>query len=485
MFQARPQSSAPFVNFNLPAIPARATTVSDHLKVLRESLKALPYIGGVHPVPVDALGLYYDVLGDKYPRGIHLGVNATAEELTELAAACQLEQMDPSYGAVRVMDLSNPASAKFAPRLDVARLLDSIAPYILEGKNVEEDQVLRAEMRKLSVYGPGSLPTTQKETVPQDASISSLVVIFPTAHTGGVLALEHGGNIWTFDAAAPLSATPALAYVAFHNDVQHVVGPVYTGHRVTLTYNLFLSPRCAGAGPPNRIIPAPERAFTEALQNLLSDPTFLPSGGFLAYALAHAYPLPTTPARRQGAKVMPPSRLGALLPLLKGSDGRIRTIAANAGLEVHVKLLYHTGWSVDPLSGRDVLLDDVVDLWGVVESLNFNFPGEDIATATSVIEDKGLILQRGEERLEFLHAEKREIREQLRAMGYPEDLREIAHEDAGQGIPVRWVTHIGMKSEHNRVGSEYIGDDGMITRTRMRDCSYAFRHSAKEDGAGE
>lgn len=88
MFQGgSPQSSPPFVNFNLAADHTRATAVSDRLKVLRESLKALPYIGGVRPVTVDGLGLYYDVLGDRYPRCVLSFIELSRRVLTSIPVA--------------------------------------------------------------------------------------------------------------------------------------------------------------------------------------------------------------------------------------------------------------------------------------------------------------------------------------------------------------------------------------------------------------
>ncbi|KAJ7106283.1 hypothetical protein C8R44DRAFT_542907, partial [Mycena epipterygia] len=267
--------------------------------------------------------------------------------LAELTAACQVEDMGEGHGKVGEMDRNNAASRKFSPFLDVAAsgLLESITPYILDGNNAEGNQVLKAEISKLNVYGPGSLLTTHKETPRREITIGSLVVIFPTAHTGGGLTLEHGDTAWTFDAAAThlsTGTTPALAYVAFHNDVKHAIGPVHKGHCVTLTYNLFLPAWHAGAGPANHLMPIPECTFETTLQTLLADPAFLPAGGFLAYGLAHAYPRPTTAARigwnlETHAKIIPPSRLAAVLASLKGTDARIRTIAKNAGLEVQVK----------------------------------------------------------------------------------------------------------------------------------------------------
>ena len=75
----------------------------------------------------------------------------------------------------------------------------------------------------------------------------SLVIVFPAPHEGGALKLRTQRNKegerkeWTFDAPALLAqqTQPSVAYVAFFSDVEHEVAPVVSGHRVTLTYNLY------------------------------------------------------------------------------------------------------------------------------------------------------------------------------------------------------------------------------------------------------
>ncbi|KAJ7689953.1 hypothetical protein B0H17DRAFT_936672, partial [Mycena rosella] len=222
-------------------------------------------------------------------------------QLTEMAAACQAasfgvnqaDVLDESYRKAGKMDL-----AKFAARLDVVAsgLIDAISPNILDEQTTDGEKVLRAEMYKLNVYGPGSFFKAHKDTPRGEDMMGSLVVIFPTAHKGGELTLSHGDTTWTFDSAAETIAHgsgPAVAYIAFYSDVTHAVEPMLEGHRITLTYNLFLATR-AGT-PPSRVAPVPEHPFERALRPLLMDSKFLPAGGLLAYGLAHQYPLPTPP----------------------------------------------------------------------------------------------------------------------------------------------------------------------------------------------
>ncbi|KAJ7142861.1 hypothetical protein C8R44DRAFT_692472 [Mycena epipterygia] len=281
--------------------PAGVSLIKDHLQVLRDSSQVpVPCTGGVYPVKPEDLVVYYGVEGEKSASRIDLG-RATEENLAELASACeqatfgvdQTDVLDESYRKAGKLDLT-----KFAARLDVVAsgLVDAITPDILQGQEADGRKALRAEMYKLNVYGPGSFFKAHKDTPRGNTMIGSLVVVFPTAHTGGSLLLEHDGATWTFDSAAQLLAipapAPALAYVAFYSDVTHAVELVLTGHPVTLTYNLFVLDRSQPAPGPNRIVPAPERAFEDTLRTLLADPAFLPAGGFLAY---HCVPTPRRP----------------------------------------------------------------------------------------------------------------------------------------------------------------------------------------------
>lgn len=78
--------------------------------------------------------------------------------------------------------------------------------------------------------------------------LGSLVIVFPTPHQGGELILRHKSREWTFDANALMTSrsSPSLAYAAFYSDIEHEVLKVTYGHRITLTYNLYSSPKTTG-----------------------------------------------------------------------------------------------------------------------------------------------------------------------------------------------------------------------------------------------
>ncbi|KAJ6469402.1 hypothetical protein C8R45DRAFT_1167033 [Mycena sanguinolenta] len=390
--------------------PTHATDVEDQLQVLRTSLSVqVPYTGGVYPVKVEDLVLYYGSEGGNGPRRIDLG-QATENDLAELTAACQratfgvggADILDESYRKAGKMDLG-----KFAACFGVSGLLETVAPEILQGQNSDEDKFLKAELYKLNVYGPGSFFKAHKDTPRSEDMIGSLVVVFPTVHAGGALTLEHNGKSWVFDSAAELADvphTPSLAYVAFYSDVTHAVELVQTGYRVTLTYNPFLADRHTTTGLGQRHVSGPEQAFEGALRSLLASPVFLPAGGLLAYGLTHQYPLPV-PAKPE--------------------------------------------WdAVD--HGNDVLADDVLSMAHVYDEGDFSLK--------NAIEGFGLVVQRRPERTEELQQKYTDYRQR----GYLHNAGELDEvKAAGEGVPVHWVTKI---TDLNRVDSSYLayGNEAQI-----------------------
>ncbi|KAJ7291340.1 hypothetical protein C8J57DRAFT_1491833 [Mycena rebaudengoi] len=311
---------------------------------------------------------------------IDLG-NATADDLKELSAGCQkttfgvgqTDTLDEAYRKAGKMDLN-----RFAARLDVVSsgLLEAISPDILQGQNTDADNYVRAEMYKLNVYGSSSESRIVLQGPPGHSAQRGHDRLPcghfpPTAHAGSALTLEHDGTAWTFDSATQLATAapaPALAYVAFYNDVVHAVAP----HR-------------QGTGAPRR-----PQAFAAALRTLLADRTFLPAGGFLAYGLTHQYPMPAPPPLDPDVgryNVVPrptDGRLDPVLRMLKGGGARIRTVSERVGLATRV-----SGETYHLLTGRDVLnterlydddaqMVDIVERTGTVDYEEWPYTGEEV-----------------------------------------------------------------------------------------------------------
>ncbi|KAJ6533286.1 hypothetical protein DFH09DRAFT_1325786 [Mycena vulgaris] len=235
--------------------------------------------------------------------------------------------------------------------------LAAIAPDMLQGQNTDAGKVLRAEMYKLNVYGPGSFFNAHNDTPRSDTMIGSLVLVFPAAHSGGSL----GG------------------------DVTHAVEPVKTGHRVTLTYNLFLADEHPSPGPNSAPSRSPNAHSRTPSARSLQTPPSCRRADFSRTASRTSTPCPP---ESQLVDKAPTSRLGPLLRLLKGSDVRIRTFSARTGLETCVKVLYDSVAHTQ-ITGRDVLVDDVLNM----DNLN-----EDYENVRQHIQKCGVLLARDEAR---------------------------------------------------------------------------------------
>jgi hypothetical protein len=176
--------------------------------------------------------------------------------------------------------------------------------------------------------GKGSFFKAHKDTPRAEDMFGSLVVVFPTAHAGGALLLRHDGKEEEFNSANILSPfdTPTVAYVAFYGDVEHEVAVVESGHRVTLTYNLYFAKNRAPPSWSPSARAAPE--LRSALSSLLNDVTYLPEGGILGFGLRYKYPVDAR------------TSLVKMKSLLKGADALLVRVSAQLGLETSLKAVY-------------------------------------------------------------------------------------------------------------------------------------------------
>lgn len=125
--------------------------------------------------------------------------------------------------------------------------------------------------------------------------IASLVVVLPTPHEGGSLVLRHEGKEFTYNSGKEVggeTTSSKVGYVAFFSDTDHEVEKVVSGHRITLTYNLYLThgPSPASLLPPETLHGDHERRdkeVTDALSALVKDP--IVGGKRLLFGLQHEY----------------------------------------------------------------------------------------------------------------------------------------------------------------------------------------------------
>jgi len=185
----------------------------------------------------------------------------------------------------------------------------------------------------------------------------SLIIVFPTPHEGGTLLLRNGGHTWSFDHGKELTAAheSSIGYLAVLYDTEHEVSPVISGHRVTLTYNLYFDEhnvpgKDLASEHLKHITPLPnERTFREAFEASLEDPEFLVDGGTLGFGLRHVYPIKDDIKHVYG--------------LLKGSDAAVYRSAQALGFEPILYVLYE--WQPPWMkSAEGVLIDRLIDFDG-------------------------------------------------------------------------------------------------------------------------
>ena len=277
--------------------------------------------------------------------------------------------MDETYRKAGKMD-----SDRFAPILDLFHtdLMKIIHDCLLEG--TESTRRIKTELYKLNVYGThfifiqlylikcrypgkGSFFKPHVDTPRSEKMFGSLVIVFPTPHEGGALLLRHCGHEWIFDYGQELASKcqPSIGYVAFFSDIEHEVAPVTSGHRITLTYNLYFDdggPVSANDAVSKHLTPpqlANEDAFRDAFLALLENPEFLAEGGTLAFWLRHVYPIKDD--------------LEHVYSALKGSDAVIYRRVRALGYEPALYVFYE-GHSDDESEG--VIIDKVIDFDKVV-----------------------------------------------------------------------------------------------------------------------
>ncbi|KAK7994941.1 hypothetical protein PG990_013714 [Apiospora arundinis] len=224
---------------------------------------------------------------------------------------------DESYRRAGKMD---PTS--FCTTFDpyIAGIIDTVAQVLLPSVyDSATHRGVRAELYKLNVYSaPSGKFKPHVDTPRSREQFGSLVVCLPVDHEGGQLKVRHKGEEMTFDwSTNPTSQTnqnkkykskpdtQAIHWAAFYSDCEHEVLEVTSGHRITLTYNLYAVrgfQRLTGAAlSPTPLNPVHLPLF-DTIQKTMSQDPFNGQGGTLGFWCSHAYaynhatesPLPDT-----------------------------------------------------------------------------------------------------------------------------------------------------------------------------------------------
>ncbi|TFK58963.1 hypothetical protein BDN72DRAFT_966195 [Pluteus cervinus] len=147
----------------------------------------------------------------------------------------------------------------------------------------------RCELYKLLLYETGSHFLPHQDTQKSPGMFATVVVLLPSAYTGGQVQVSHSGETRTFD----LSQNSMLntGVLAWYTDVTHSVLPLRSGYRLALSYNLIHT-------SPN--VPIPSLPTTDEavirLRRILEnwkDERYQKGGdskiNLLAYLLGHQY----------------------------------------------------------------------------------------------------------------------------------------------------------------------------------------------------
>jgi hypothetical protein len=181
-------------------------------------------------------------------------------------------------------------------------------------------------------------------------------------HAGGALLVTHRGHTNTFDwssastADSETSTSPAqIKWAAFYSDCSHEVQPVVTGHRVTLTYNLYVSPHSVGSLftlPPS--VDAASYPLSAGAREMLSQNGFMPEGGTLGFYCTHQYAHATSTKAECNHQFGDTADFEQLMPYaLKGVDAMLFQTFASLGVNVTVK----------PVIDSELFEDFYEDVW--------------------------------------------------------------------------------------------------------------------------
>lgn len=132
-----------------------------------------------------------------------------------------------------------------------------------------------AKLNFVQVYSaPSGKFKAHVDTPRSKHQIASLVVCLPSVHEGGQLVLRHEGRETIFDWSGEKNRN-TIQWAAFYSDCEHEVLEVTSGHRVTLTYNLYNT--CWA----NTAWVDPEQVeLYRSLKCVVEQPAFFKNGGY-------------------------------------------------------------------------------------------------------------------------------------------------------------------------------------------------------------
>ena len=176
----------------------------------------------------------------------------------------------------------------------------------------------------MQIYsGPSGKFQTHVDTPRGTEQFGSLVISLPFPHVGGQLRVAHKGEETITDWCQ--KEAEKIQWAAFYSDCEHEVLEVKSGHRITLTYNLYVRERVGGIIHHKQSVNSDVGGLSDKVKKFLRDPAFMTSGGTLGFYCQHAY----AHTNRDLSRRLPYA--------LKGVDAHIYSICHHIGLETKVR----------------------------------------------------------------------------------------------------------------------------------------------------
>ena len=176
----------------------------------------------------------------------------------------------------------------------------------------------------MQIYsGPSGKFQTHVDIPHGAEQFGSLVISLPYLHVGGQLRVAHKGKETIIDWGQ--KEADKIQWAAFYSDCEHEVLEVKSGHRVTLTYNLYVRERVGGIIRHKPSVNSDVNGLSDKIKQLLRDPAFMSKGGVLGFYCQHAY----AHTNQNSCSRLPYA--------LKGVDAHIYSIFHHIGLETKIR----------------------------------------------------------------------------------------------------------------------------------------------------
>ncbi|KMU74586.1 hypothetical protein CISG_04293 [Coccidioides immitis RMSCC 3703] len=129
-------------------------------------------------------------------------------------------------------------------------------------------------LEPLVYSGPAGVFKNYVDSSRSPSQFGSLVVCLPSEHKGGNLVVRHNRKDINFEWAH--SSVTHVQWAAFYSDCEHEIKQVTEGHRVTLTYNLYVTEPVGSSLPPRPLIDPSSSTLYAEIKTIVSQPAFFP-----------------------------------------------------------------------------------------------------------------------------------------------------------------------------------------------------------------